>query len=209
MIASSFPLDLPSGYDRTVIEGDALPGWEAELYRNDALLDYQVIPGQGQYRFINVPLLFGTNILRVELYGPQGQRREVVKRLYVGPGAAAPGQGYWRFSLSDANQTLFNMNQNNSQLFGFANEPRSGPVGSAEYLYGMPGASMRKRIGFNDKRRDKPAAWRVSEPFSAAVTGRDCALPDADGNGFAGEPLLFKVTNLPLFRRHDAAHFVR
>ncbi|HEY1504636.1 MAG TPA: SdrD B-like domain-containing protein [Stellaceae bacterium] len=137
VVASSFPLDLPSGYDRTVIEGDALPGWEAELYRNETLLDYQVIPAQGQYRFINVPLLIGTNILRVELYGPQGQRREEVKRLYVGAGVAAPGQGYWRFALSDANQTLFNMNQNESQLFGFTNEPRSGPVGSAEYLYGI------------------------------------------------------------------------
>ncbi len=137
VIASSFPLDLPSGYDRTVIQGDALPGWEAELYRNDALLDYQVIPSAGQYRFINVPLLLGTNILRVVLYGPQGQRREDVKRLYVGPGVAEPGQGYWRFALSDANQTLVEMNQNNSQLFGFNNEPRSGPVGSAEYLYGL------------------------------------------------------------------------
>jgi SdrD B-like domain len=136
-IASSFPLDLPSGSDTTVIQGDALPGWEAELYRNDTLLDYQVIPAQGQYRFINVPLLIGTNILRVELYGPQGQRREDVKRLYVGPGVAGPGESYWRFSLSDANQTLFNINQNNSQLFGFTNEPRSGPVGSAEYLYGI------------------------------------------------------------------------
>jgi len=137
VVASSFPLDLPSGYDNTVIQGDALPGWEAELYRNDTLLDYQVVPAQGQYRFINVPLLIGTNILRVELYGPQGQRREDVKRLYVGPGVAAPGQGYWRFSLSDANQTLVEMNQSSSPLFGFGNEPRSGPVGSAEYLYGI------------------------------------------------------------------------
>src|SRR6185437_9984206 len=46
IVASSFPLDLPSGADRTVIEGDALPGWEAELYRNAALLDYQVVPAQ-------------------------------------------------------------------------------------------------------------------------------------------------------------------
>ena len=137
VVASSFPLDLPSGYDRTVIQGDALPGWEAELYRNDTLLDYQVVPAQGQYRFINVPLLIGTNILRVVLYGPQGQRREDVKRLYVGPGVASPGKGYWRFSLSDANQTLFDINQANSQLFGFTNEPRSGLVGSAEYLYGI------------------------------------------------------------------------
>ncbi|HEX3973631.1 MAG TPA: hypothetical protein VHX19_20020, partial [Stellaceae bacterium] len=138
IVASSFPLDLPSGSDRTVIEGDALPGWEAELYRNDALLDYQVVPAQGQYRFINVPLLYGTNIIRVVLYGPQGQQREDVKRLYVGPGAAAAGQGYWRFSLSDANQTLINTAQNNNnQLFGATLEPRSGAVGSAEYLYGI------------------------------------------------------------------------
>jgi hypothetical protein len=137
IVASSFPLDLPSGSDRTVIEGDALPGWEAELYRNDALLDYQVVPAQGQYRFINVPLLYGTNILRVVLYGPQGQQREVVKRLYVGPGAAAAGQGYWRFSLSDANQTLINTTTNNNQLYGGVIEPRSGVVGSAEYLYGI------------------------------------------------------------------------
>jgi hypothetical protein len=137
ILASSFPLDLPSGADQTVIQGDALPGWEAELYRNDTLLDYQVVPAQGQYRFINVPLLIGTNLLRVVLYGPQGQRREDVKRLYVGPGVAAPGQGYWRFSMSDANQTLINTTQNNSQLFGGIPEPNSGPVGSAEYLYGI------------------------------------------------------------------------
>jgi hypothetical protein len=138
ILASSFPLDLPSGSDRTVIEGDALPGWEAELYRNAALLDYQVVPAQGQYRFVNVPLLYGTNIIRVVLYGPQGQKREEVKRLYVGPGAAAAGQGYWRFSLSDANQTLINSQQtNNNALFGSTVEPRSGVVGSAEYLYGI------------------------------------------------------------------------
>ena len=135
--ASSFPLDLPSGHDTTVIQGDALPGWEAELYRNDTLLDYQIVAPDGRYRFINVPLLLGTNIMRVVLYGPQGQQREDVKRIYVGPGVAAPGQSYWRFALSDANQTLIETAQNNSSVFGLPNQPRSGPVGSAEYLYGI------------------------------------------------------------------------
>ena len=176
-IVSSFPLDLPSGYDRTVIEGDALPGWEAELYRNDTLLDYQVIPAQGQYRFNNVPLLIGTNIVRVELYGPQGQRREEVKRLYVGPGVAAAGQSYWRFSLSDANQTLFDMNRNNSQLFGFNTEPRSGPIGSAEYLYGINqdwsiGGSVVRAPPtmppFRSRRRRSITARRSCAPTSSA-----------------------------------------
>lgn len=135
--ASSFPVDLPTNFDRTVIEGDALPGWQAELYRNDALVDFQIVPGNGHYRFVNVPLLIGNNFMRVALYGPQGQRREETSRLFVGPGVAGAGQSYWRMSLSDANQQLIANNQNNTVLFTPETRPRAGPVGSAEYLYGI------------------------------------------------------------------------
>ena len=135
--ASAFPVDLPTNFDRTVIEGDALAGWEAELYRNDALIDFQIVPQNGRYRFANVPLLIGNNFMRVALYGPQGQRREDTKRLFVGPGVAGTGQAYWRLSLSDANRQLITNNESNPFLFAPETRPHAGPVGSAEYIYGI------------------------------------------------------------------------
>jgi hypothetical protein len=57
-----------------------------------------------------------------------------------------------------------------------------GDFAIAEYLHNMPGGSMRKRIGFNDKRLGKTASQRVGEQLSSALTGRDCALPDGYGS---------------------------
>ncbi len=37
----------------------------------------------------------------------------------------------------------------------------------------------------------------------------DRALANADRNCFPGIPFLLKVADLPLFRRHDASHFLR
>ena len=40
---------------------------------------------------------------------------------------------------------------------------------------------------------------------------RNCyrSLPDADRNGFSRKPLLLEVADLPFFRRHDSADFLR
>jgi hypothetical protein len=64
-----------------------------------------------------------------------------------------------------------------------------GDFAIAEYLHNMPGAFMRKRIGFNDKRLSKTAAQRVGEQFSTALTGRDCALPDGYYSTAFGLPM--------------------
>ena len=64
-----------------------------------------------------------------------------------------------------------------------------GDFAITEYAPGVPGASLRKRVGFNDKRADKGMSQRVGERMSATVTGRDCSVPDTGGSSSFGLPM--------------------
>ncbi len=104
---SSFPLERPSEFDRTTLRGELPIGWEVELYRNEILLDSQVEPNaDGRYEFIDVPLLFGLNVLRLIFYGPQGQRREEVVRVFAGEDLVPPGKQYFRIAVNQQNKDL-------------------------------------------------------------------------------------------------------
>ena len=81
---SGQPMDRPVNFDTTIIEGDALPGWDAELMLGQSIVDFMRVGPNGRYRFTNIPLGYGTNILRVVLNGPQGQTRERIFRQTVG-----------------------------------------------------------------------------------------------------------------------------
>ncbi|WP_090018515.1 MSCRAMM family protein [Limimonas halophila] len=98
---SGFPLERAEQFDTTTVEGNAPTGFEAELYRNGQLLEFQRIGDDGRYEFENVPLLFGNNRLRVVLYGPQGQKRERVRSINTSRALARPGQTIARASLVD------------------------------------------------------------------------------------------------------------
>jgi hypothetical protein len=104
---SSFPLGTAALFDRMLLRGDALPGWDAELYRNDALIGFQTVGPDGRWEFGEVPLAFGRNVFRVVLYGPQGQRREVVERSFVGQGMPRPGEDRFRLGAYQQNGSLF------------------------------------------------------------------------------------------------------
>ncbi len=97
---SNFPLNRATQFDRTTLQGELLPGWEVELYRNGALLDFRLSRADGRFEFTDVPLLFGLNILRLVFYGPQGQTREQVRRVLVGPGMIRPGRSYYRLAVN-------------------------------------------------------------------------------------------------------------
>ena len=59
--------------------------------------------------------------------------------------------------------------------------------------------------------RDHHAPIRGNCAYCAHQLNRrdgDCALADTNRNCFAGKPLLLKIADLPLFRRHDAGHFI-
>jgi hypothetical protein len=65
-------------FDMTEVRGDATPGWEAELYINGTLYDFQTIGEDGQYVFEDVPMVVGNNTFRTVLYGPRGEKHTVV-----------------------------------------------------------------------------------------------------------------------------------
>lgn len=101
------PLLQPTDFDVTLVEGDALPGWDAELYRNGELLAVQRIGPDGRYRFEDAPLTVGRNALLVRLYGPQGQTREDLRTITVGVDTPPPGVVRWDAFLNQPDRRLF------------------------------------------------------------------------------------------------------
>jgi hypothetical protein len=105
-VVSSFPLNQPTEFDRITLVGELPLGWEAEIYRNEVLLDFQSSREDGRYEFEDVPLVFGLNVLRVKLFGPQGQRREDARRILVGPGLVRPGDTNFLVAASQQDKDL-------------------------------------------------------------------------------------------------------
>ncbi len=105
-LVSNFPLQLPALFDRQSFRGDLPPGWEVELYRGDELLAYSQSRPDGLYEFLDVPLLFGLNLFRLEFYGPQGQQRTETKTNNVGETLTPPGQLYYRLAGDDPGARL-------------------------------------------------------------------------------------------------------
>ncbi len=93
---SSYPLNTSDEFDRTTLRGDMPAGWEAELFRNDALVAFEDANTTGRYEFKNVPVFYGINDFKIVLHGPQGQRREIKRLLNTGSVTAAPGKFYGR-----------------------------------------------------------------------------------------------------------------
>jgi len=85
------PLQHASVFETMDFRGELPAGFEVELYRNDTLIGSTNQPVNGQYEFLHVPVEFGLNVFRLVYYGPQGQRREEVRRISVGDGRLAKG----------------------------------------------------------------------------------------------------------------------
>ncbi len=96
-----------SNFDTTRIEGDALSGWQAELYRDGQLLSFMTVPTNGRYVFDNVDLIFGANRFTVELYGPAGERRSVERSINVSDAFLAPGRFEYALEAVDVGRQVF------------------------------------------------------------------------------------------------------
>ena len=82
-------------FDTTEVQGPAPPGWDAELYVDGRLRAIQTVGEDGRYLFPDVPVHAGRNVMRIVLYGPEGQEREEVQHFHAGPNAG--GQGRLRY----------------------------------------------------------------------------------------------------------------
>jgi hypothetical protein len=74
-----------------VIQGDALPDWEVELLVNDGLVGYSRADQLGRYRF-ELPLGFGTSVVRLRFHGPAGELREEAQAIQVPFTFVPPGR---------------------------------------------------------------------------------------------------------------------
>lgn len=91
------------------LRGELALGEEVELYVNEVLQAAQTSPVQGRYEFLDVPLAFGLNTLRLVFYGSQGQTREVVRRINFGTGQVEAGRLVFRFGVVEQGLTVFDV----------------------------------------------------------------------------------------------------
>ena len=95
------------------IEGFAPQGWDAEVYLNERLLDFQTVGADGRYLFEDLQLRDGFNLFRIVLYGPNGEQEERFERFYLGRNMVEPGEFVYEVSALQSSTPFFNALQTN------------------------------------------------------------------------------------------------
>ena len=103
------PLGQASVFQRITLRGELPIGYEAELYVNDVLRSGQRTPVEGRYEFVDVPLSRGVNVLRIVLYGPQGERTEQTRVINVGGGELEQGKATFEFGVVQQNRSVIEL----------------------------------------------------------------------------------------------------
>ncbi len=116
-------------FDRITVEGTGPPGWQLELYNNNEILEFSAIEDDGEYRFENVILNFGNNRIRVIMYGPQGQVREVVEEYKISNSLLSPGEFQYRGGIVDTGRSFI--------LLDNELDPKLTVTQNAEIFYGL------------------------------------------------------------------------
>jgi hypothetical protein len=99
---SNYPLNQSSFFDKLTLRGFLAKGWDVELFSNANLLDYRPSNPQESYAFVDIPLVYGLNELRLIFHGPQGEKR-VESHIYnVGRNMIEPGSFNYQFTASNA-----------------------------------------------------------------------------------------------------------
>lgn len=103
-MVSNYPLNQSSFFDKLTLRGFLAKGWDVELYSNADLLDYRPSNPEENYAFVDIPLVYGLNELRLIFHGPQGEKR-VESHIYnVGRNMIEPGSFNYQITASDASR---------------------------------------------------------------------------------------------------------
>lgn len=103
------PLEQASVFQRVDLRGELPIGYDVELYINDILRSGQRTPVEGRYEFLDVPLVRGTNVIRIVIYGPRGERTEQTRIINVGGGQLAEGETTFNFGIVEQERSVFNL----------------------------------------------------------------------------------------------------
>jgi hypothetical protein len=154
---SSRPGSYIAEFDRITVE-DSIPlNHEAELYRNGILIASSGPSTTGRYRFESVPLLRGANEIRVEIYGPQGQRKTEIKQYVVGDQQIPVGKLYYDATAQEAGRSVF----------GFTHVLRDNRAANSLYDHTAIGGTARFDYGLT--RNVSVSAGLVAAPLPLQV----------------------------------------
>ena len=109
------------------LRGELAVGEEVELYVNEVLFAARSTPVQGRYEFLDVPLAYGLNTLRLVFYGAHGETREEVRRVNFGTGQVEAGRWVVRLGAVEQDRTVL----------GLDSELARGAQGAARMIAGL------------------------------------------------------------------------
>lgn len=95
---SNRPITQPTSFDRHTLQGDLPPGWDVELYFNEALVGFQSSRADGRYSFDDQPLAYGANEFRLVFHGPLGQQRVERQSFLLEQSSTPPGAFYYNLA---------------------------------------------------------------------------------------------------------------
>jgi len=101
ILVSNAPLTQSISFGRHSLRGDLPPGWDVELFVNEALVGYQQSRADGRYAFDDVPLIYGPNEFRLVFHGPQGQTRVERQRLLLDQSQLRAGEFHYRLAAHE------------------------------------------------------------------------------------------------------------
>lgn len=109
VMLSNAPLQQGSIFEKIDLRGELPDGYEVELYRNNVLIGSTRQASNGRFEFVQVPVEFGLNVMRLAFYGPQGQRRDEVRLVTVGDGRLPKGKLVYHLGIAEKDRSLFNV----------------------------------------------------------------------------------------------------
>jgi len=96
-------------FSQVTIEETVLPGWRAQLFRNNQFLQERFSDEQNRVVFEQVDTFHGTNLFEIKLYGPEGQKEVRNQTINVGKEQLTPGTINYSFNVSDAGKRFIDL----------------------------------------------------------------------------------------------------
>ena len=159
----------------TSISGNAFPGWDVELYRENQLIGFQEVQENGFYNFENVILFNSDNNFRLVFYGPQGEVREETLSIPVDNRVLAERGGIYDVSVT------FDDLQTYEKDLGGENQDEGSPNIVAYYerpLFGRTTGSVGFRSSEHEGDRNNVGQVGLSTTVGQTLLNADVAVDD-------------------------------